>query len=69
MYVSEIRVREGWRKRGIGTELLSLVELRVREVGLGALYLHVEANNPGAVRLYELLGYELERFELRKGIG
>ena len=22
MYVSEIRVREGWRKRGIGTELL-----------------------------------------------
>lgn len=69
MYVSEIRVREGWRRRGIGTELLRLVEERAREMGLGALYLHAEADNPDAVRLYESLGYELERVQLRKGIG
>lgn len=68
MYVSEIRVREGWRRRGIGTELLRLVEERAQEMGLGALYLHAEADNPDAVRLYESLGYELERVQLRKGI-
>lgn len=69
MYVSEIRVREEWRRRGIGTELLRLVEDAARERGLGALYLHAEADNPDAVRLYESLGYVIERVQLRKGVG
>lgn len=50
MYVSEIRVREGWRKHGIGTEFLRLVEERAWEMGIDALYLHAEADCPDAVR-------------------
>lgn len=69
MYVSEIRVREEWRRQGIGTELLRLVEDAARERGIGALYLHAEVNNPNAVRLYESLGYVTERVQLRKCVG
>lgn len=68
MYVSEIRVREEWRRQGIGTELLRLVEERARKMGIGALYLHAEADNPDAVRLYESLGYVTERVQLRKDV-
>ena len=69
MYVSEIRVAEDWRNRGIGTQLLECVEDKTRELGIGAIYLHAEADNPDAIRLYESIGYRTERLQLRKELG
>lgn len=66
MYVSEIRVKEGYRKRGIGKNLLVLVENEARELGIGAVYLHAEADNPDAVRFYKTTGYCEERIQMRK---
>lgn len=66
MYVSELRVAKPFRKRGIGTQLLELVERDARRMGIGALYLHAETDNPNAISLYESIGYEAERIQLRK---
>jgi ribosomal protein S18 acetylase RimI-like enzyme len=37
-------------------------------LNLPALYLHAEATNPDAIRLYESIGYKTERIQLRKEI-
>lgn len=68
MYVSEIRVKEEYRRRGIGRELLRLVEDKAKEMGLGAVYLHAEANNPASVRFYKTTGYCEERIQMRKSL-
>lgn len=68
MYVSEIRVKEEYRKRGIGKELLGLVEDKAEQMGLSAIYLHAEANNPEAIGFYKAAGYEYERIQMRKDL-
>lgn len=68
MYVSEIRVKEEYRKHGIGNQMLRMVEDKAREMGLGAVYLHAEANNPEALRFYKAVGYCEERIQMREEI-
>jgi ribosomal-protein-alanine N-acetyltransferase len=52
-----IAVLEGWRGRGIGTELLRTAEHWALNQGLDALVLDVATPNDGGRRLYERLGY------------
>ena len=66
MYVSEIRVKEEYRRHGIGSQMLRMVEDKAKELGIGAIYLHAEANNPEAIRFYKTSGYCEERIQLRK---
>ncbi len=68
MYISEIHIEENYRNRGYGKMLLEAVEAKAKEKGLGALYLHAEADNKSAIRLYESCGYIEERIQLRKEI-
>jgi ribosomal protein S18 acetylase RimI-like enzyme len=48
------------RGRGIGNELMRRVEESAGERGAGAIWLHVESLNTGAIRLYESHGYKCE---------
>ena len=66
LYVNEIHVDEAYRNKGIGKQLLHAIEDMVKERGYGALYIHAEGNNDGAIRLYQNEGYEIERIQLRK---
>ena len=66
VYVSEVHVSEKCRGQGIGHLLLAAVEAEAREMGVPALYIHAEADNAGAIRLYEREGYRMERVQLRK---
>ena len=66
IYVNEIHVAEAYRNRGIGKQLLHAIENMAKERGYGALYIHAEGNNDGAIRLYQNEGYEIERIQLRK---
>ena len=56
--VRAIGLRPAWRARGLGRQLLrwSVGELRRR--GARDVYLSVEAENTGALRLYEAEGFE-----------
>ena len=59
-YIQTIEVRPEMRGRGAGNELLRRIEGSVRERGAGAIWLHVESRNAGAIRLYEAHGYKCE---------
>ena len=50
-------VGPAFRRQGVGTALIEAVEEMARLAGLGNVNLEVTVDNPGALRLYERLGY------------
>ena len=57
-YIETLEVAAKNRKQGIGAELLRRVEESSREVGAKIIWLHVDAENASAIRLYEAHGYK-----------
>ena len=68
VYVSEVHVDQSLRGQGFGTLLLEAAETEARDRGIPALYIHTEASNIGAIRLYERFGFKMERVQLRKAL-
>ena len=66
VYISEVHVDRSLRGEGFGTMLLEAAEAEARKRGIPALYIHTEADNVGAIRLYERFGFQIERVQLRK---
>jgi ribosomal protein S18 acetylase RimI-like enzyme len=56
-YIETVEVLPGFRGRGIATELLCRIEESARVAGAGSIWLHVDAENSAAIRLYERQGY------------
>ncbi|HPO83093.1 MAG TPA: GNAT family N-acetyltransferase [bacterium] len=56
-YISNIAVYPEFRCSGLGTRLLEKVEEEAGERGCKMMVLDVEADNRGAISLYEKLGY------------
>jgi ribosomal protein S18 acetylase RimI-like enzyme len=59
-YIQTIEVAPESRSLGVGRELLSRIEASARQAGASVIWLHVEAENPSAIRLYEAQGYNCE---------
>lgn len=59
-YIQTIEVLPAMRGRGVGRELLRRIEDSARARGAGAIWLHVDPQNTGAIRLYESHGYACE---------
>jgi RimJ/RimL family protein N-acetyltransferase len=53
-----IKIIGKYHRRGLGTEMMSLLESKARELGLRRIYLHVWALNEPAIRLYQKVGYQ-----------
>lgn len=62
-YIDTIEVGRKWRGRGVGSELLRRIEGSAQCAGAAMIWLHVEAENHAALRLYEAHGYVREREE------
>lgn len=56
-YIETIEVTPEARGQGVGSQLLSRVEGSARLAGSALIWLHVEAANAAAIRLYEAKGY------------
>ena len=56
-YIATIEVLPPFRKHGIGAELLHRIEGSANAERAIAIWLHVDAVNVAAIRLYERLGY------------
>ena len=57
--LQSVRVHPAFQGQGIGTRLFEAAEMVVRARGLRHLSLSVGADNPGARRLYERLGFRV----------
>lgn len=57
LWIYDIIVHDGFRRRGYASRMLRLVEDRARELGADKIELHVFGHNHGARALYEKLGY------------
>ena len=60
VYLETLEVVEGARRRGAGAELLRRVGDAARAAEIGALWLHVAANNAAALGLYSAHGFEIQ---------
>lgn len=55
--LDELYIAAGYRGRGIGTQVIELVEAEARKAGAKKLYLEVERPNKRAQKLYQRLGF------------
>lgn len=58
-WVSQVGSDPAWRGRGVAAGLIVQVMRSFKQEGFDAVGLHVNANNPGAIRVYERLGFVL----------
>ncbi len=56
-YIQTLEVTPTQRGQGIGSELLCRIENSARDSDANAIWLHVDTENNGAIRLYEAHGY------------
>lgn len=61
-----LMVAASYRRRGIGTALMTAAEDWARVAGVDKLELHVFPHNMPALSMYEKLGYEREGFRRRQ---
>lgn len=64
--IENVYVRPGYRRRGIGSDLIDAAERDLAEQGVEAVTLEVMAHNEAARRFYERHGYTPHRTELEK---
>jgi len=60
-YLSNLAVYPEYRGLGIGTRLMDALEEEAKSIGKKELVLHADINNKGAIKLYERLGYRIDR--------
>jgi ribosomal protein S18 acetylase RimI-like enzyme len=58
-YIQTIEVAPSQRRRGVGDELLRRIESSAQAVEVAEIWLHVDAQNDAAIRLYRAHGYHL----------
>ncbi|CAM9732645.1 unnamed protein product [Discosporangium mesarthrocarpum] len=68
LYLTEVAVRADYRRMGVGTFLMGLVDDVAVTLGASEVYLHVNEVNEKAVHLYEKCGYQTvaDRADYRK---
>ncbi|XP_062092938.1 GCN5-related N-acetyltransferase 4, chloroplastic [Humulus lupulus] len=56
-YISNVAVREKFRRKGIAKQLVAKAEAQALRWGCRAIALHCDLNNPGATKLYKGQGF------------
>ena len=56
--IANVAAHPDYRRRGIGRALTERVMKQARDKGAATLWLHVRDDNPGAIKLYEELGFQ-----------
>ncbi|CAL1374272.1 unnamed protein product [Linum trigynum] len=57
-YISNVAVRERYRRKGIGKQLVEKAEALAKTWGCRAVALHCDLRNPGAIKLYRGGGFK-----------
>ena len=59
-YIQTLEVAPSQRQRGVGAELLHRLESSAQAAGAAEIWLHVDAQNDGAIHLYRASGYVMD---------
>ncbi|KAL0382671.1 UNVERIFIED_CONTAM: hypothetical protein Scaly_0554400 [Sesamum calycinum] len=57
-YISNVAVRERFRRKGVAKKLIAKAEAKAKSWGCRAIALHCEVNNTGATKLYTSQGFK-----------
>lgn len=57
LYITEVAVNPSFRRRGIGSTILRAIDILAERRGVETMYLHVDVENQGALKMYEKVGY------------
>jgi len=68
LYLSKLYLLESMRGRGLGRYMEEYAVKSAKESGLNHIYLNVNRHNTNSVKVYEKLGYKVER-EMIKNLG
>jgi ribosomal protein S18 acetylase RimI-like enzyme len=66
--VEHLFVEESYRSKGIGRMLMESAEEYFSKQGVKKVKLTVTKTNEGAIKLYEKMGYDVERFKMEKDL-
>ncbi len=67
-FIFALSIHEKFRRRGYGTMMMRAIEAKASELGLRRLMLHVFAQNPVAVHMYEKAGYCVTSLNMMKEV-
>jgi ribosomal protein S18 acetylase RimI-like enzyme len=65
-FIYDIIVFEPYRRHGYGRQAMLALEDKVHALGLDSIGLHVFGHNPGALALYQQVGYEITDINMVK---
>ena len=65
-FIFDVEIKEEFRGKGYGKQVMLLIEEKARELGLKSMGLHVFGYNKVAKNLYESIGYEVSSFNMTK---
>ena len=65
-FIFDVEIKEEFRGKGYGKQIMLLIEEKARELGLKSIGLHVFAYNKVAKNLYESIGYETSSLNMIK---
>jgi len=67
-FLYDIIVHERFRRQGYGRSMLNLLELKMRQMHVSILGLHVFAENEVAFNLYSKVGYVVASYNMQKNL-
>lgn len=67
-FIFDVEIKEEFRGKGYGKQIMSLIEEKARELGLKKMGLHVFGYNETARKLYESIGYEVSSLNMLKDL-
>lgn len=59
LHINNVAVRESYRRRGIGRDLLAQILAEGRQLGVSTAFLELRAGNAAALALYEKCGFKV----------
>ena len=68
-FIFDVEIKEEFRGKGYGRQIMLLIEEKARELGLKSIGLHVFGYNTVAKKLYESVGYEVSSLNMSKKLG
>ena len=67
-FIFAVFIYEQFRERGYGAMMMKAIEAKASDLGLKRIMLHVFAQNPVAIRLYESIGYSITSLNMMREI-